>query len=212
MVNTQVSLRIKSSSFSYLILYTKGHLSIFILICQKNGKNLNSRLYSMYIYMYIVLMYFNQHTQEWYNIGYKLELIIQMLLLTQNHKIYIVHAYHCVAISIANILFTNAAIPPTFRFFAFFSRIKRFIASLAMLLYVCTNDWACLVYSLEANSTRKSLFIKKGLARQVVGFVIIKTVENLYTSYMANIQSTSFEFILMPSAIISDYARLQLKK
>lgn len=97
------------------------------------------------------------------------------------------------------------------RFF-FRSRIKRFIAFLTIFLYVCTNDWACLVYSQKANPTRKSLFIKKGLARQVVGFVIIKTVENLYTGYMANIQSTSLRFILMLSAIISDYARLQLKK
>lgn len=97
-----------------------------------------------------------------------------------------------IAISISKILFTDATIfLPLFAFsLFFFSRIKRFIAFLAILLYVCTNDWACLVYSQEVNPTRKSLFIKEGLARQVVGFVIIKTVENLYTGYMANIQST----------------------
>lgn len=102
---------------------------------------------------------------------------------------------------------------PLFASSLFFrSRIKRFIAFLAFFLYVCTNDWACLVYSQKANPTRKSLFIEEGLARQVVGFVIIKTMENLYTDYMANIQSTSLRFILMLSAIISDYTRLQLKK
>lgn len=67
--------------------------------------------------MYIILMCFNQHTQEWYDIGYQFESIIEMLLFTQNQKIYIIHAYHCIAISIPKILFTNATIPPTFHFF-----------------------------------------------------------------------------------------------
>lgn len=121
MVNTQVSLRIKSSSFSYLILYTKGYTSFhFYLNLSKKWKKFKfETVFYVYIHVYSFDV-FNQHTQECYDIGYKLELIIQMLLFTQNHKIYIVHAYHCVAISIANILFTNAAIPPTFRFFAFF--------------------------------------------------------------------------------------------
>lgn len=96
-------------------------------------------------------------------------------------------------------------LPPVPRFFL--PRIKRFIAFLALLLYVCTNDWACLVYLPEASPRRKSLFIKKGLAGQVVGFVTVKTVENLYTGCMANIQTTSFGFILMPSAIISRIIR-----
>jgi hypothetical protein len=59
----------------------------------------------------------------------------------------------------------------------FFRRIKRFIAFPELLLYVCTNDWACLVYSREANPRRKSLFIKEQLADQVVGFVTIKSVK-----------------------------------
>lgn len=131
------------------------------------------------------------------------------MLFTQNQKIYIVDAYHCVAISIPKILFANA-IPPTFRLFAFFSKSNKAIHCLSHGLFIRLHKWLG-VPRLFANPTRKSLFIKKGLARQVVGFVIIKTVENLYTGFMANIQSTSLRFILMLSAIISDYARLQLK-
>lgn len=112
-------------------------------------------------------------------------------------------------ISIFKILFTDAISP----FLLFFSSNKTIhCLSRAAFIYVCTNDWACLVYLRKANPRRKSLFIKKGLVCQVVGFVTVKTVENLYTGYMANIQSTSFGFILMPSAIISQIIRVTVGK
>lgn len=73
-----------------------------------------------------------------------------------------IYASCYVAISILKILFSNVAIPSAHPS-PFFRRIKRFIAFLALLLYVCINDWACLVYSRKANPRRKSLFIKERL-------------------------------------------------
>lgn len=62
------------------------------------------------------------------------------MLFTQNQKIYIVDAYHCVAISIPKILFTNA-IPPLFASSLFFSRSNKAIHCLSHDLFIRLYKW-----------------------------------------------------------------------